>query len=110
MINYFRNVEDQIGVRILTCEAEIILSLISGEKSAGELALLSKNSNTSFFLTLRRIQDLGIITSHKSQNDARITMYRLNDSIKSEFAKCLNGLNCCSSILTIDKIEHAPIP
>jgi DNA-binding MarR family transcriptional regulator len=73
----YRELERSTKVRFLTCEAEILLSLAQGARSAGELAAQSKNSSTSFYMTLKRLHQMGLIIGTESAHDKRRIVYHL---------------------------------
>lgn len=78
IIDEIRKMESALKVRILTCEAEIIFALFEEDLTSSDLAAISKNANTSFYLTLKRLLEIGLIEVTKDTKDMRVSLYKLN--------------------------------
>jgi DNA-binding MarR family transcriptional regulator len=73
-----RALTDELGVRILSPEFEILLSLYDhGDFSAGELQLRSTASSTAFYLRLKLLARAGAIRLDKGTADRRVSRYTL---------------------------------
>lgn len=76
--------ENEHGIKCITAEYEIISYLYRNiSLSAGELSANSRASNTSFYNTLKRLNEAGIIHSRPDEIDKRITRYFLDDETRS---------------------------
>jgi DNA-binding MarR family transcriptional regulator len=82
----YRDLERQIKVRLLTCEAEILFNLSLEPLTAGELQARSKNSSTSFYMTLKRLHQMKLIIGTESPADKRRMIYRLADDLEPALA------------------------
>ena len=79
----FRELERQTKVRLLTCEAEILFNLALSPLSAGELQARSKNSSTSFYMTLKKLHQMNLIVGKESPHDRRRMVYHLAEELQS---------------------------
>jgi DNA-binding MarR family transcriptional regulator len=78
---HYRDLERQTKVRLLTCEAEILFNLARSPHTAGELQALSKNSSTSFYMTLKKLHQMKLIIGVESKEDRRRVVYHLADDV-----------------------------
>jgi DNA-binding MarR family transcriptional regulator len=78
----FRELERQTKVRLMTCEAEILFNLALSPLSAGELQAKSKNSSTSFYMTLKKLHQMNLIVAVESPEDRRRMIYHLADDLR----------------------------
>lgn len=79
----YRELEKQMKVRLLTCEAEILFNLALSPMSAGDLQARSRNSSTSFYMTLKKLSQMGLIVGNEKPDDRRRVVYHLADELKS---------------------------
>lgn len=69
---------EKLGVRLLSPELEILLSLYDhGDFSAGELQLQSSASSTAFYAKLKLLTEAGAIRLDRAQEDRRVSVYTL---------------------------------
>lgn len=80
---HYRELERQMKVRLLTCEAEILFNLALSPLSAGELQARSKNSSTSFYMTLKKLHQMKLIVGVESADDRRRVVYHLAEGLNS---------------------------
>jgi hypothetical protein len=92
---HYRELERQTKVRLLTCEAEILFNLALSPLSAGELQVRSKNSSTSFYMTLKKLHQMNLIVGIESPEDRRRVVYQLADDL-------------LSSIIPANTLEKSP--
>jgi DNA-binding MarR family transcriptional regulator len=78
---HYRDLERQTKVRLLTCEAEILFNLARSPHTAGELQALSKNSSTSFYMTLKKLHQMKLIIGVESKEDRRRVVYQLAEDV-----------------------------
>lgn len=79
----YRELERQTKVRLMTCEAEILFNLALGPMSAGDLQAKSKNSSTSFYMTLKKLNQMNLIVGIESAADRRRVVYHLADDLRA---------------------------
>ncbi|WP_221792508.1 MarR family transcriptional regulator [Aquisediminimonas sediminicola] len=78
------NFENVHGIKCITAEYEIISYLYRNiSLSAGELSANSRASNTSFYNTLKRLHEAGVIHSRPDEVDKRITRYSLDGDTRA---------------------------
>ncbi len=75
-----RSIENVTQTKCLTCDCEIILSVFyQPDMSAGMLFECSRYSSTTFYATLKRLADNGVVVAHTDPKDRRSNVYRLNE-------------------------------
>lgn len=78
-----RRVEANTKIRCLTCESEIILFLYYNPRSpAGLIFKGSRYSSTSFYGTLRRLSESGVIVCGPDPSDRRYNVYQLRKEFR----------------------------
>jgi DNA-binding MarR family transcriptional regulator len=86
-----RAMEDALRVRIMTCEAEILLFLKDGEgRKLQDLCTISKYSHVTIHEYLRKMTAANIISKEIFDGDGR----RVNYTLKAGADKVLGEL-CC---------------
>jgi DNA-binding MarR family transcriptional regulator len=84
-----RNMEDDLRVRILTCEAEILVFLKDNEgRKLSDLYEVSKYSHVTIHDYIRRLMAADIIAKASFDGDGRRVSYMLTDKA----TKVLDGL------------------
>ncbi len=77
-LDRIRTMEDQLRVRILTCEAEILLFLKDNEgRKIRDLCDASKYSHVTIHDYMRKLTAAGIIAKDVFDGDGRRVRYRL---------------------------------
>jgi DNA-binding MarR family transcriptional regulator len=84
--DFYRDLEKQTKVRLLTCEAEILFNLALSPLTAGELQARSRNSSTSFYMTLKKLSQMSLIIGLESKDDRRRVVYHLADDLRTSMA------------------------
>jgi DNA-binding MarR family transcriptional regulator len=80
-----RTIERVTKTKCLTCECEIILSVFYNPKvSAGYLYGQSRYSSTTFYGTLKRLTETGVVICQTDPNDRRSNVYDLNGQYRDE--------------------------
>ena len=76
-ILYFEN---KLSAKLITVEARILLMCVDGPKSAGELYENSSCSYATFYNTLKRMADAGLVCYEVSAEDKRVKVYSIGPS------------------------------
>lgn len=77
-LDRIRTLEDELRVRILTCEAEILLFLKDNEgRKIRDLCEVSKYSHVTIHEYIRKLTASGIIVKDAFEGDGRRVRYRL---------------------------------
>lgn len=85
-----RDIEDSAKVKCVTCEFEILLCLYYHPHiSAGELFKHSRYSSTTFYATLKRLTQNGLLTVTTDHQDKRSNVYCLGSEIIGIVKGCL---------------------
>ena len=88
-----RTIERVTQTKCLTCECEIILSVFYNPNvSAGHLFGLSRYSSTTFYGTLKRLTDSGVVICRTDPNDRRSNVYCLNDRCHEEIGSVVRSV------------------
>jgi len=83
-----RTIERVTQTKCLTCECEIILSVFYNPNvSAGYLYGESRYSSTTFYGTLKRLTETGVVICQTDPNDRRSNVYSLNDQFQREIGE-----------------------
>lgn len=79
-----RKIAQKFGIRVLSFDYEILLDLYELRfATAGELRVLSRAADTTFFTILKSLEAAGSIQSKPDSNDGRRKLYRLSDRIRT---------------------------
>ncbi len=90
LFDRLREIELSTRVKLLTCELEIILNLYHKPHiSAGDLFGCSRHSSTSFYATLKRLTQEGLLVVSVDQQDRRSNIYALNADMTAAIKGCL---------------------
>jgi DNA-binding MarR family transcriptional regulator len=72
--------ESKLSVKFITVEARIILMCVDGPKSAGDLYENCSCSYATFYNTLKRMTDAGLVSFEVSAEDKRVKVYSIGPS------------------------------
>ena len=72
--------EKKLSIKLVTVEARIMLMCVDGPKSAGELYENSSCSYATFYNTLKRMADAGLVCYEVSAEDKRVKVYSIGPS------------------------------
>ncbi len=72
--------EKKLSAKLITVEARIILMCVEGPKSAGDLYEKSSCSYATFYNTLKRMTDAGLVCYEVSSEDKRVKVYSIGPS------------------------------
>lgn len=90
LFDRLRAIELVTNVKLVTCELEIVLSLYhKPNSSAGELFGRSRHSSTSFYATLKRMTQHGLLKVAIDQRDKRSNRYALTPEMAAAIEGCL---------------------
>lgn len=90
LFEILRELEGCARVKCLTCDLEIVLSLFYCPNiSAGELFKRSGHSSTSFYATLKRLTQAGVLTAQVDPLDRRSNVYCLSESVRGDIEQRL---------------------
>jgi DNA-binding MarR family transcriptional regulator len=72
--------EKKLSIKLITVEARVMLMCVDGPKSAGELYENSSCSYATFYNTLKRMADTGLVCYEVSAEDKRVKVYSIGPS------------------------------
>ena len=72
--------EKKLSIKLITVEARVMLMCVDGPKSAGELFEKSSCSYATFYNTLKRMADAGLVCYKVSVEDKRVKVYSIGPS------------------------------
>ena len=93
LLSIFRDIERDVREKFITCGCEIVLYLYYHERApAGSIYKTSRYSSTSFYSTLKRLAEDGILVVQIDPEDKRSNLYTLSDDVRQRLDICMMPL------------------
>ena len=84
-------IEEQISVRALSLEMEIVLEIFfEGPQSVSELLSKIHASQASFAIIARRLLQQGVMVASQAKEDRRRTIYSISPQCRKKIEECIS--------------------
>lgn len=84
-------IEEQISVRALSLEMEIVLEIFfEGPQSVTELLSKIHASQASFAIIARRLLQQGVMVASQAKEDRRKTIYSISPQCREKIEECIS--------------------
>lgn len=94
LLNVMRQIESDVREKFITCGCEIVLYLYYNESApAGTIFKTSRYSSTSFYSTLKRLAEDGIVNVQTCAEDKRSNIYTLAEAVRERLDMCMRPIH-----------------